>query len=120
MGIVEVTPSTLAPFVGNGAAGLETSSVPSSATSGNSPIRVGSSRLESINITKHSAASRTDSDGLGGGVNLHRHNSSRVDCRTAENVRIVGVTDGDSELIWKNPSVKRCEIEFSILSKTIR
>ena len=120
MGIVEVTPSTLAPSVGNGGAGLETSSAPSSATSGNSPIRVSSSQLESINFTKHSPASRTASDALDGSVDLHRHRSSRADCRTAENVHIQGVTDGDSELIWPNPLVERCEIKFSISSKKIR
>ena len=56
MGIVEVTPSTLAPCVGNGGVGLEISSA-QPWVSGNSPTQDNPIRFGSVDFVKHSPES---------------------------------------------------------------
>ena len=69
MGIVEVTPSSLAPSVGIWGAGTEASSAPS-ASIGNSPIRVDSIRFGSVDFTKHSPASSPAFSCINGSMDL--------------------------------------------------
>ena len=69
MGIVEATPSTLAPSVGNGGVGLEIS-LAQPWVSGNSPTQDDAIRFGSVEFVKHSPESSPAFGNIGKSMDL--------------------------------------------------